>query len=70
MDEVTITRFSLFESPQNSTLSDIIFSKFRRGSTTVKALNESEVENLGNFQPLSRSDSKRMEDRSIVTVDH
>jgi len=35
----------------------------------VKALNESEVENLGNFQPLSRPDSKMVEDRSIVTVD-
>ena len=49
---------------------EYIFSKYIEGSPPAKALNVSRLENLGDFEPLSCSVSKMVEDSSIDTVDY
>ena len=44
--------------------------EIRKGSPRARALNESGVGKIGNFQPISRRISETVQDRTKVTINH
>jgi len=63
-----MTKSSPMDSPR--TLVILVHTEIRKVSSRVRALNESGVGKICNFQPISRHISERVQGRTTVTINN
>jgi len=68
--QARITKSSPTDSPRTLVFRINIHPEIRKGSPRARALNESGVGKIRNFQPISHRISETVQDRTKVTINH